>query len=267
MVKRKRHELAAEAVRRNREVLARLGAEVRESRSRRGMTQAELGQRIGVARATVGAIERGLGGGHTLDAWQRIGLALDRPLRIELARDPREEPADAGHLAIQELVVRLGRAAGYRATFELPSRPSNPSSSTDVGLRDDRLRRLTLVECWNTVGDVGAGVRSTLRKQADAEGVAAVIGGARPIRALEAADEPGPPYTVASVWVVRATRRNRELVARYPELFASRFPGSSRAWVAALTTGSPPPSELGLVWCDVAATRLSAWRKARMGAP
>ena len=45
MVKRKRHELAAEAARRNREVLARLGAEVRESRLRRRMTQAQLGAR------------------------------------------------------------------------------------------------------------------------------------------------------------------------------------------------------------------------------
>ena len=65
---------------------------------------------------------------------------------------------------------------------------------------------------------------------------------------------------MATVWVVRATRRNRDLVARYPELFASRFTGSSRAWVQALTTGSAPPSDLGLVWCDVRATRLYAWR-------
>ena len=178
MVKRKRHELAAEAARRNREVLARLGAEVRESRLRRRMTQAQLGERISLARSTVGAIERGLGGGHTLDAWQRIGLALDRPLRIELSRDAREEPADAGHLAIQELVMRVGRGAGFQRTFELPTRPANPTHATDVGLRDDRGRRLILVECWNSIGDVGAAVRSTNRKRVEAEGLAAVLGGA-----------------------------------------------------------------------------------------
>ena len=258
MVKRKRHELAAEAARRNREVLARLGSEVRESRLRRRMTQARLGERIGLARSTVGAIERGLGGGHTLDAWQRIGLALDRPLRIELSRDVREEPADAGHLAIQELVMRQGRAAGYKGTFELPTRPSNPSHSTDVGLRDDRGRHLILVECWNTIGDVGAAVRSTNRKRADAESLAAVIGGGR---SMGPGDEPGAPYAVATVWVVRATRRNRDLVARYPELFASRFTGSSRAWVQALTTGTAPPSDLGLVWCDLGCTRPYPWRR------
>ena len=45
-----------------------------------------------------------------------------------------------------------------------------------------------------------------------------------------------------------------------PEVFASRFPGSSR--VEALTRGDPPPAEPGLVWCDVSATRLFAWRRA-----
>ena len=195
----------------------------------------------------------------SLDAWQRIGLALDRPLRIELSRDAREEPADAGHLAIQELVMRVGRGAGFQRTFELPTRPANPTHATDVGLRDDRGRRLILVECWNSIGDVGAAVRSTNRKRVEAEDLAAVVGAARP---MPGGPDPGEPYTVATVWVVRATRRNRDLVARYPELFASQFTGSSRAWMQALTTGSAPPSDLGLVWCDVRATRLYAWRRA-----
>jgi hypothetical protein len=69
------------------------------------------------------------------------------------------------------------------------------------------------------------------------------------------------PYTVAACWIIRATRRNRELVARYPELFASRFPGSSIGWVHALARRIEPPSEPGLVWSDVRATRLFAWRR------
>ena len=136
----KRPELAAQARRLNFEQLARAGAQVAESRRRRGWTQARLGYRVGLVQSTISKVERGFGGSLSLDAWQRIGLALDRPLRIELSRDVREEPADAGHLAIQELVMRLGRAAGYKGTFELPTRPSNPSHSTDVGLRDDRGR-------------------------------------------------------------------------------------------------------------------------------
>ncbi|HTS15003.1 MAG TPA: hypothetical protein VMH24_05005 [Candidatus Sulfotelmatobacter sp.] len=211
-----------------------------------------------MSQGSISLVEVGKGGGATLDAWQRIGLALDRPLRIELARDAREEPADAGHLAIQEMVVRTARRARWVARFELPSRPSNPSHSTDVGLRDDAHRRLALVECWNTFGDLGAAARSTNRKRAEAEGLAAAIGGGRP---APGGPDPGKPYSVAPVWVVRSTRRNRELLVRYPELFASRFPGSSVGWLRALMSGAPMPDEPGLVWCDAAATRLYAWRR------
>ena len=97
--------------------------------------------------------------------------------------------------------------------------------STDVGLRGDRRRILILVECWNTIGDLGAAARATSRKLAEVEALAIAQGGER-------------PFTVRGVWVVRATARNRALVARYPEVFATRFPGSSARWVAALTIGS-----------------------------
>jgi transcriptional regulator with XRE-family HTH domain len=245
----KRPELAAEAARRNREQLARAGAELRLSRRRRRLTQAQLGAIVGVAQSTTSRLERGLGGSLSMDVWQRAFTAVDRLLVVDPLRDPLAEPADAGHLRIQELVLRTARHAGLRATFELPSRPAESGRSTDVGLRNDRLRVLELIECWNVIGDIGAGARSTARKVADAEMVAVAVGTDR-------------PYRVASCWVVRATRRNRELVARYPEVFARRFPGSSRAWAAAITTGSEPPLEPGLVWCDVGATRLFAWRRA-----
>ena len=259
MVKRKRHELAAEAARRNREVLARLGAEVRESRLRRRMTQAQLGARISLARSTVGAIERGLGGGHTLDAWQRIGLALERPLRIELARDAREEPADAGHLGIQELVMRVGRGAGFQRTFELPSRPANP---THVHGRGPAGRPRPAADPRGVLEHDRRPRRGRALHEPQAGRGGGPGGGAgRSSPEGSEVGDPGEPYAVATVWVVRATRRNRDLVARYPELFASRFTGSSRAWVQALTTGNRPPPDLGLVWCDVRATRLYAWRR------
>ncbi|MGH2406596.1 MAG: helix-turn-helix domain-containing protein [Candidatus Limnocylindrales bacterium] len=230
-------------------MLARLGGEVKASRLRKRRTQAASAAGVGLAANTWGRVERGLGGNLSMDTWQRIGLGLDRPLMVTLARDTDEEPADAGHLRIQELVLRSGRAAGRTRTFELATRPSDPNASADVGLGDVRHRVLILVECWNTIGDIGAAARSTARKVAEAEQLAIVRGG----------DD--APYRVASVWVVRATRRNRALVARYPEVFSARFPGSSLAWAAALASGGPPPDTAGLVWCDVAGTRLFAWRR------
>jgi transcriptional regulator with XRE-family HTH domain len=248
MPRLKRPELLAEAARLTSMLVARLGAELRASRKRRRLTQAQLGAIIGVVQSTISDMERGKGTSLSIDVWQRGFLAVDRTLRLDPVRDPLERPADVAHLDIQELVLRLARRAGFHRSFEVPTRPLDPRRSADVGLRSDALRVLVITECWNVFGDVGAAARSTNRKLAEADQLAVAIGGER-------------PYRVAGCWVVRAARRNRALLARYPEVFAARFTGSSAGWVAALTRGAEPPLEPGLVWCDVATTRLFAWRR------
>jgi transcriptional regulator with XRE-family HTH domain len=228
-------------------VLLREGQKIRRARRRRRWTQHELGRRCGLAQTTVSKVERGEGGALSLESWQQVALALALQLDVTIGRDALEEPPDAGHLAIQELVLRVAKAAGYLRTYELPTKPSDPSHSTDVGLRNDAQRCLVQVECWNVFGSINGAARSSDRKNAEAEALAIAIGD-------------GQAYTVHQLWVVRATRRNRALLARYPEIFAARFTGSSKAWVDAVTKGTRPPEEPGLVWCDVAATRLFEWR-------
>ena len=254
MARLKRSAAATEAKRVNLEQLSRLGSEVRTSRRRRHLRQADVAARVGIHRSSVSRIETGHGGAFALDTWQLLSIAVGRRLIVGLTADPRVEPADAGHLAIQELVLRLGRVAGFQRTFELPTRPAEPARSADVGLRDNRRGLLVLVECWNSIGDVGAAARASERKRAEAEALAVAI-------APLARDGTPLPYLVRVCWVVRATARNRALVARYPEVFAVRFPGSSTGWASALTTGVAPPEQPGLVWCDVGATRLFAWRR------
>lgn len=215
-------------------------------RERRGWTRIELSRRAGIGRMVESRIEGGVAN-PDLEVLQRLGAALDQPVVVTFGRDLLDLPTDAGHLGMQELLLRLGRTAGYAGTFELATRAAEPWRSVDVGLVSESLRRMVLVECWNTFGDVGAAARSTNRKQAELEDLA--VG------------RWGPEASVGVVWVVRATARNRALVQRYPEVFASRFPGSSRGWVEALTAGTSPPTEKGLVWCDVGATRLFEWRR------
>lgn len=243
----RRPKLAVEADRLGREMRARIGAEVQQLRERRVLTRSELAKRAGLGRMVEGRIERGVAN-PDLDALQRLALALGRPLIVSFGgRDPHELPADAGHLAIQELVLRLGRAGGHTGSFELATRPAEPWRSADVGLASDVQRRLIEVECWNTIGDIGAAVRVSNRKRAELADLAVARW--------------GPTGTAGLVWVVRATARNRPLVERYPEVFRRAFPGSSRRWIDAITRGTAPPDDPGLVWADVRGTRLFAWRQ------
>jgi transcriptional regulator with XRE-family HTH domain len=212
------------------------------------MTQAQLGREVGLSQSEVSRIELGFGSGAPIRVWLALAAVLGLHARFELGRDPQEDAVDAGHLAIQELLLRFAAVTACSGTFELPIHASDPARSVDVFVRDDNRRRLIVEEAWNSMGDIGAGARSFDRKLAAAEELAIALGGER-------------PYAVRGLWIVRATARNRALVARYPEVFARRFPGSSRAWMRAITTGTPAPIEPGLIWCDVAATRLLEWRR------
>lgn len=235
--------------------MARLGQDVRASRKRRRLTQQALAAQVGISRQRLSDLEVGRGAGLPPTIWFAVAEILGRYLRFEFARDPQTEPADAGHLAIQELVLRLAPAAGWAGRFEMPTRPSDPARSVDVPLLDRRRRRLAIVECWNTFGDLGAAARSSDRKVADAHALAASLGGGK------------GPYETGLCWVIRDTAANRSLLARYEHIFASRLPGSSRAWLNSIAEGGPLPGEPGLIWCDQNATRLFAHRRPRARPP
>lgn len=234
-----------------------LGRTVRKARAARHLTQADLAARVGVHQTAISRIELGHGASVPLRLWVSLGVALGRPLAIALTRPLGEmrEPSDAGHLAMQERLLELARAARRTASFELPTRPMSPTRSIDVCVRDTRHRVLLIHEAWNTFGDLGMAVRSTNRKAAEATDLAATI-------------DDGQPYRVAVVWVVRPSAANRALVSRYPQIFRTAFPGSSRAWASALTAGAAPPDRPGLVWLDPASGRITESRiAARTGHP
>lgn len=224
--------------------LATIGGRVASARKVRGWSQGEFAQRIGVTQARVSQIEAGEGGGVPAHIWFAAADALGMPLRFEFGRDPLQELEDAGHLELQEFMLKLGRRTGRSRSFELTIKAS-PGYSVDVGLRDDAQRLLILEECWNTFGNLGASVRSTRRKLAEMEELAIAIGGER------------GPYSVAACWVIRDAPRNRAVIERYPQIFDATFAGSSLGWARALSKpGTRPPSGLGVVWCDPRAERV-----------
>ena len=253
MARTKRPDAAISGANIARTAAIKAGAEVRLARKRRRLTLAALALRVGGSRARLAEIEVGKGGGAPLEVWFAIAQALDRYLRFEFVRDPMSEPADAGHLAMQELVIRVAKAAGWEVQFEAHSRAWESNRSIDVRLIDRAKRRIVIAECWNTFGDLGAAARSSNAKLRDEEQQAVAIAG------------DGEPFHVGLVWVVRDTKANRELVTRYAGVFEARLPGSSARWVGVITRQFSPPAEPGLVWSDLRATRFFARRRTGTG--
>jgi transcriptional regulator with XRE-family HTH domain len=227
-------------------IAATLGREARVTRRVRRLTQASLGEKVGLSQSEISHLERGHGARTTLETWVAIGIALDRPLAVTFSRDVADRvPQDAGHLAAQELILRLAAKAGRSGTFELATRPSSPALSVDVGLIDRATATLILVEIWNRLDDLGAAVRNTDRKVAEMTDLA----------------NAGPrPRHVVECWVLVDNAANRGIVRRYPSVLRTRFPGSSHAWARALSDGTPPPAAPGLVWADTHSGRITAVR-------
>jgi transcriptional regulator with XRE-family HTH domain len=225
-------------------IAATLGGVARAARRARGLSLRQVAQRVGLSVARLSEIERGAGSRAPLETWVALGIALGRPLAVDFSRpsDAPHWPSDTGHLEIQEFILGLGAATGRLGTFELPTRPIDPARSSDVGLHDPRHQVRIHVECWNTFGDLGAAVRATNRKVAEAGAT-------------------WPHDRIATVWVVRATAANRRFLARFPHILDAAFPGSSSAWVQALTDGTPPPDQSGFVWFDASTGRLTARRR------
>jgi hypothetical protein len=130
------------------------------------------------------------------------------------------------------------------------TQPDDPSLSVDACIRDDAHRTLIVNEIWNRFDDLGRAARSTDRKVAEAAGIAIGIGGDR-------------PYRVPACWLLVDTAANRALVARYPEVLAARFQGSSAAWVRSRVEGGPVPAAPGIAWIDLRAGRLRPMRRRR----
>jgi transcriptional regulator with XRE-family HTH domain len=240
MARRSRRSARTIGAREANAIAANLGRELLRTRHRRRLTQAELGDRVGVSQAEISGLEAGSGARTSIETWVAIGIALDRPIAVSFSRDVSEPLQDAGHLAAQELVLRLATAAGSRGTFEAAANRINPMHSTDVRL--DRADGMTiLIEIWNRLDDLGAAVRSSDRKLAD----------------LTSSGSPA-----ASCWLLVDTAANRAIVRRYPAIFRARFPGSSVGWVRAISSGAVCPRRPGVACVDVRSGRLREVRLA-----
>lgn len=231
------------------DVARRLGVGVRDARLRPGRLQREVAAEAGISQNWLSMLERGKGGGASLETWAAVSAAVDEQIVAYLERAPGATlPRDHAHLKGQELVIRTARPGGWRPMPEALLDPlAFRSRSVDVLLARGHGEEVAVVEIWDWFDDVGAALRSLDGK-------------------VEAAgrQEPEAAIKTAGLWVVRATRRNRDLVADLHALFAAKFPAPSAGWLRALRDpDAAMPVENGFLWADVGATRLFGARLRR----
>jgi transcriptional regulator with XRE-family HTH domain len=229
----------------------RLGTALRDARRQRNLTQAVVAARAGIDQATWSRLERGRDPRFTLATWDRAAHAVGTGLNAYLPQaSAAAAPRDAVHLRNQELVLRTARGGGWRGVPEQAlDADLARSRHGDVVLSRRRAAaapEVCLIEVVDWVADAGESVRDFQRR------VAAVD------RYAVARMRPGDTVPRSGGgWLLRATRRNRELVNEHRHFFRGRFPGSGRAWLAALTDpATPMPTEPALLWVDVGGTRI-----------
>lgn len=192
-----------------------------------------------------------------LATWNRaavaVGVSLDAWIKQTAATTSHR---DAVHLRNQELVPRLSKSGGWSGLAEeFLDREARTTRAADVLLvrfsnTNPARREYALWDVTDWIEDAGAVVRDFTRRLAavDRYALARMLG-----------DEPVPK--TAGCWLVRATRRSRELIAEHRHFFRGRFPGSGRAWLAALSNpAAAMPTQPALFRVDVRGTRIYAAR-------
>ena len=228
-------------------VAVRLGVALRDARLRTGRTQADIAVSAGLSQGTVSLLERGHGRSATLETWAMVAAAVGEQFVGFLERAPGAEvPRDIQHLRRQSALISIAAPGGWRALPEFRlDQDARWSRSIDVALVRRATGEAVVAEIWNWFEDVGGALRGLDGK----------------VAALRGQLDPGVEWTVRGLFIVRDTRRNRELVAELGPMFAARFRGNARAWLRALTDPSERlPDGDGLLWSDRAGTALKAAR-------
>ena len=231
---------------RSRYLARRIGISLKDARLALDLTEAEASARAGISQGFWSRLEHGGGTAASLETLSACAAAVDTQLAAFIeARPGADLPRDIAHLRGQATIVRDAAGGGWAAQVEAGIDPhARRSLSIDVRLERTARREIAVVELVDLVADAGQDMRGLSDK------VAAVR-------------RDRPDARVAGLLAIRATRRNRGLMAELAPLMDARSPASSVAWLAALHDRSVPmPSGDGLVWARVDGSGLFGRRRA-----
>ena len=183
----------------------------------------------------------------SLETLAACAAAVDAELAAFIQAMPGSDlPRDIAHLRGQESIVRFAEPGGWRARVEEAIDPlARRSRSIDVQLERTGWSEIAVIELFDLLADGGGAMR----------GLSDKVGAVRRLN---------PACRVAGVLALRATARNRALVADLEAVIRARFPASSAAWIAALRDAERPmPATDGFVWVQVDGSGLFATRQRR----
>ena len=224
----------------------------RETRTRLGLTQQELGDAVGVTRGYVAKVESAKAN-PTIDLAERIARALDLKVDI-VARLPTiigdRRQRDLVHARCSAYSERRLQAAGWQTAREVEIVHAHSHGWIDLLAFDPVSGTLLVVEVKTRLDDVGAVERQLGWYERSAFDVARRLGW-RPRRTI------GLLLVLASDEVDAVIAQNRELLAR-------SFPGRARTLSGVIVRDPTRINERGLAMIDPTSKRADWLRPTRV---
>lgn len=171
-----------------------------------------------------------MGAAGSLETWASLasGVGMQLAAFVELVPGATP-PRDAAHLRRQQAIIAFAAPGRWTGRPEVAIVTADGVQRfIDVLLDRDATNETVVVEVVDLFADIGEDLRGLERK-------------------VEAMRQLRPDRRVAGLLVVRATKRNRELVHEFRGLLRARFT-SGTPWIRGLRGSDPLPPGDGILW-------------------
>jgi len=195
-----------------------IGRTIRQTRLALKLTQAQIGEAVGLSQTEISAIERAIYPALPLATAVRVLEALD--IRVELRLVPpyvagRGESSDEAHARCVGYVARRLEQAGWQVAREVPVGGSRWRGFIDVLAFHPGARVLLIIEVKTEIADVGEIDRQMSSYERDAWSAAHGLG--------------WRPATALGALVLLATEANDASVRRHRDVFGGAYSIDGRA--------------------------------------
>jgi transcriptional regulator with XRE-family HTH domain len=232
-----RTKLERDTGRQARDIVRRIGEQLRTAREDAGLSLASVAQASGLSKSRLHDIEAGT----CQPRWEtiaRVGATLG--LRLGVGLYPGSGPIIRDHLQAG-MIGSLLAITHERWQRRLEVAVYRPVRGVIDLVLDARDERVTL--CCEAFSELRRLEQQVRWSHAKADALAST-------RQADGDGDPNPPRPVARLLLLRSTDRTRAVVAQYADVVAAAYPARAADAYAALTGTQRWPGDT-LVWCRV----------------